>query len=57
MLAATLVRADRADIEAPRVMAVLEQGLAVELGVGLKRNPRLAIRLYCDAGTMGSSEG
>jgi soluble lytic murein transglycosylase-like protein len=57
LLAATLVRADRSDIEAPRVTAVLEQGLAVELGVGLKRNPRLAIRLYCDAGTMGSSEG
>ncbi|WP_310451661.1 lytic transglycosylase domain-containing protein [Sulfuritalea sp.] len=49
--------ADRADIEAPRVTATLEQGLAVETGSGLQRNPRLAIKLYCEAGIMGSSEG
>jgi hypothetical protein len=57
MLATVTARADRADIEAPRVTAALEQGLAAEMGAGLKRNPRLAISLYCDAGIMGSSEG
>lgn len=57
LLAAGVAQADRADIEAPRVTAALEQGLAVELGVGLKRNPRQALRLYCDAATMGSPEG
>lgn len=55
--AATARAADRADIEAPRVTATLEQGLAVEAGSGLQRNPRLAIKLYCEAGIMGSSEG
>ncbi|MDO8788784.1 MAG: transglycosylase SLT domain-containing protein [Sulfuritalea sp.] len=43
--------------EAPRVVAALEQGLAAEMGVGLKKNPRLALALYCDAGVMGSAEG
>jgi len=43
--------------EAPRVAAVLAQGLAAELGIGIRVNPGLAIELYCDAGTMGSSEG
>jgi soluble lytic murein transglycosylase-like protein len=43
--------------EAPRVVAALEQGLAAERGLGLRRNPRLAIALYCDAGAMGSAEG
>lgn len=57
LLAAGTARADRADIEAPRVTAVLEQGLAVEAGVGLRRNLQLAVRLYCDAATLGSSEG
>jgi TPR repeat protein len=57
ILAPAAVRADRADIEAPRVTAALEQGLAVERGQGMRRNPRLAIRLYCDAASMGSSEG
>lgn len=57
LLAAVVARADRADIEAPRVTAALEQGLAAETGTGLQRNPRLAIRLYCDAGSMGSPEG
>ena len=44
-------------VEAPRVVAALEQGYAAEHGVGLRANPRLAIELYCAAGTMGSSEG
>ncbi|MCM2288926.1 MAG: transglycosylase SLT domain-containing protein [Sulfuritalea sp.] len=57
LLAPVAARAERADIEAPRVTAALEQGLAAETGTGLQRNPRLAIRLYCDAGTMGSAEG
>jgi len=49
--------ADDPEIEAPRVVSALEQGLAAELGTGLGRNPELAIALYCDAGTMGSAEG
>jgi len=44
-------------VEAPRVVAALEQGLAAERGVGLRQNYALAIQLYCDAATMGSSEG
>jgi len=44
-------------VEAPRVLAVLEQGYAAEHGVGIRGNPRLAIELYCAAETMGSSEG
>ncbi|OAI06939.1 lytic transglycosylase [Methylomonas methanica] len=44
-------------LEAPRVQAALEQGLAAERGKGVGRNPWLAIRLYCDAATMGSPEG
>ena len=43
--------------EAPRVVAVLAQGLAAERGIGIRENPGLAIELYCDAGAMGSSEG
>ncbi|OQW77478.1 MAG: lytic transglycosylase [Proteobacteria bacterium ST_bin11] len=43
--------------EAPRVQAALEQGLAAEKGKGVGRNLWLAIRLYCDAATMGSPEG
>ncbi len=49
--------AQTSEIEAPRAAAALEQGLAAELGVGLRRNARLAIRLYCDAAIMGSAEG
>ncbi len=44
-------------IEAPRVVAALAQGFAAERGIGLRKNPGLAIELYCDAATMGSSEG
>ena len=44
-------------VEAPRVLAALEQGYAAEHGVGIRGNPRLAIELYCAAATMGSSEG
>ena len=44
-------------LEAPRVVAALEQGLAAELGTGLRRNPELALALYCDAGGLGSPEG
>lgn len=49
--------AEDQEIEAPRVVSALEQGLAAELGTGLGRNPELAIALYCDAGTLGSAEG
>lgn len=44
-------------IEAPRIVAALEQGHAAERGSGMRKNPRLAIALYCDAATMGSPEG
>jgi len=44
-------------IEAPRVTAALQQGHAAEFGIGIRRNPLLAVALYCDAGTMGSPEG
>ena len=44
-------------VEAPRVVAALAQGLAAERGIGIRQNPALAIELYCDAATMGSSEG
>ncbi|HMW16904.1 MAG TPA: lytic transglycosylase domain-containing protein [Accumulibacter sp.] len=44
-------------LEAPRVVAALEQGRAAEQGWGTRKNPRLAIALYCDAATMGSPEG
>lgn len=43
--------------EAPRAVAALAQGLAAERGIGIRQNPGLAIELYCDAATMGSSEG
>ncbi|MCF8200305.1 MAG: transglycosylase SLT domain-containing protein [Sulfuritalea sp.] len=57
LLLVSVSRAELSYEEAPRVVAVLEQGLAAESGVGLRRNPSLAIKFYCDAGTMGSSEG
>lgn len=57
LLAVTVSRAESSFVEAPRIQAALEQGLAAETGVGLRRNPALAIKFYCDAGTMGSSEG
>jgi hypothetical protein len=44
-------------IEAPRVAAALQQGHAAEFGIGIRRNPLLAVALYCDAGMMGSPEG
>lgn len=44
-------------LEAPRVLAALEQGRAAEQGLGTRKNPMLAIALYCDAATMGSPEG
>ncbi len=44
-------------VEAPRVVAALAQGLAAERGIGIKQNVDLATELYCDAATMGSSEG
>lgn len=56
LLAAAMARAQIPELEAPRVVAALEQGLAAETGVGLKRNLRLAIKLYCDAAIMGSAE-
>lgn len=56
-LSAAGARAGALVDEAPRVVAALEQGLAAELGVGLRKNSRVAIALYCDAGAMGSPEG
>lgn len=44
-------------LEAPRVLAALEQGSAAENGRGIGKNLAQAIRLYCDAATMGSPEG
>ena len=44
-------------VEAPRIVAALEQGQAAERGVGIRKNTGLAIEFYCDAATMGSSEG
>lgn len=44
-------------LEAPRVVAALEQGRAAEQGLGIRKNPLLAIALYCDAAMMGSPEG
>lgn len=44
-------------VEAPRVVAALAQGLAAERGIGIRQNAALAIEFYCDAATMGSSEG
>ena len=41
--------------EAPRILAALAQGQAAENGPG--KNLVQAIRLYCDAATMGSPEG
>ncbi len=43
--------------EAPRVVATLAQGLAAEHGIGIRQNIDLATELYCDAASMGSSEG
>lgn len=57
LLVVTVLRAEPVFEEAPRIVAALEQGLAVETGVGLRRNPVMAIKFYCDAGIMGSSEG
>jgi hypothetical protein len=43
--------------EAPRVRAALEQAQAAEAGRGVRRNIKLALALYCEAGSMGSPEG
>ena len=43
--------------EAPRVLAALEQARAAETGKGVGKNLMLAVRLYCDAATMGSPDG
>lgn len=60
LLAFSLSSATQAETDSddpPRVIAALEQGLAAELGKGIRRNLPLALTLYCDAGSMGSSEG
>lgn len=60
LLVATFLAAPaRADnfLEAPRVLAALAQGSAAENGQGVAKNLAQAIRLYCDAATMGSPEG
>ena len=54
---AAAARAQTPELEAPRAVAALEQGLAAEMGVGIRRNAPLAIRLYCDAAITGSAEG
>ncbi|MBK9020801.1 MAG: transglycosylase SLT domain-containing protein [Sulfuritalea sp.] len=56
-LAGGAARAQTPELEAPRAIAALEQGLAAEMGVGIRRNAPLAIRLYCDAAITGSAEG
>jgi hypothetical protein len=55
-LAGTGVQAE-GYVEPPRIAAALAQGLAVERGIGIRKNASLAIEFYCDAATMGSSEG
>jgi soluble lytic murein transglycosylase-like protein len=57
LLTAGPLRAQAPELEAPRALAALEQGLAAETGRGLRRNALLAIRLYCDAALTGSAEG
>jgi len=57
LLGAAAASAQTPELEAPRALAALEQGLAAETGVGIRRNARLAIRLYCDAAITGSAEG
>lgn len=57
LLAASTARGQTPELEAPRALAALEQGLAAEMGIGLRRNSQLAIRLYCDAAITGSAEG
>ncbi|NJD34174.1 MAG: lytic transglycosylase domain-containing protein [Betaproteobacteria bacterium] len=57
LLAAANVRAQTPELEAPHAVAALEQGQAAEMGLGIQRNTRLAIRLYCDAAITGSAEG
>jgi len=57
MFSTLAAAAEVLDAEAPRVVALLEQGLAAELGIGLAKSPRMAIALYCDAGVIGSAEG
>lgn len=52
-----LAEAPVADEEPPRIQALLEQGWAVEAGLGLARNPPLAALLYRQAGELGSAEG
>ena len=44
-------------VEAPRVVAALAQGQAAERGKGVRKSLALATEFYCDAATMGSSEG
>jgi hypothetical protein len=50
-------RAAGPEIEAPRVVALLEQGHAAENGIRGYKRPGLALALYCEAGELGSSEG
>lgn len=45
------------DLDPPQALASLEQGAAAEKGIGGFRRPWLALALYCDAGTLGSTEG
>lgn len=57
LLAVGVAQASDANLEAPRVVATLEQAAAAERGIGGFRRPWLAATLYCDAGMMGSAEG
>jgi len=56
-LASVRVSAAALEIEAPRVVALLEQGLAAEKGIRGYQRPGLALALYCEAGELGSAEG
>ena len=50
--AAPAVRVD----ESARVVALLQQGLAAERGIGMTRSTTLALALYSDAAWLGSAE-
>lgn len=57
LLASGPAQAVAGELDAPRVVAALEQGEAAEIGARGLRRPWLALALYCEAGMMGSAEG
>lgn len=56
-LAGNIANAEELEFEAPRVVALLEQGRTAENGIGGYKRIGLALALYCEAGELGSSEG